>query len=218
MNLDAVYTPYEEEAKMWRYAGDADDYMELVISLGFIAMFSAIVPFACFVAFVSLLVEIRLLAWRITHVLRRPVPTAQVGIGVWQTIIQCLFMVSGVTSVALFIFALEPLRSRLSAKDKILAFTISEHLCLAVLAALYVMVPERSASDAEIMETHDQDQFIMRNVGKTKRSRVSVGTVNFMEHGDVRPGFPPPQSFHEPESRGDTSGTRARSLTKARES
>merc|ERR1719193_2445815 len=126
MNLDAVYTPYEEEAKMWRYAGDADDYMELIISLGFIAMFSAIVPLACFVAFVSLLVEIRLLAWRMTHVLRRPVPKAQVGIGAWQAIIQCLLMVSGVTSVALFIFALEPLRSRLSAKDKILAFTISE--------------------------------------------------------------------------------------------
>merc|ERR1719198_464628 len=81
-----TYSYLEAQAKCPPYAGDTDDFMELVLSLGFVMMFSVIMPLMALLALLSNLLEMRLLAYRMTNVNQRPAPRGQEGIGAWQSI------------------------------------------------------------------------------------------------------------------------------------
>jgi len=80
--------------------------MEIVLSLGFLVMFSVALPAMVCIAFIANFIQVKLLAFRAVYVTRRPVQVVQLGIGVWSVIIRILTVIGVITNsaVAAFVF------------------------------------------------------------------------------------------------------------------
>jgi anoctamin-10 len=92
---EADKEPYEE----------FDDYIEMIVQFGYICLFASAYPLAPFVAILANWVEMRLDAFKITHVHRRPwaVPTSNIGI--WSFLIRCIVWLSAITNCMIFCFS-----------------------------------------------------------------------------------------------------------------
>merc|ERR1712187_927595 len=98
------YSYLELQSKCPQYLDDTDDFMELIISLAFVMMFSAALPVMAWLAFVCNILEMKLLAWRMVNVNQRPVPRGQNGIGIWNDIVKAICLLSILCNVALVVF------------------------------------------------------------------------------------------------------------------
>jgi hypothetical protein len=63
--------------------GTFQDYSEMAIQFGYTTMFVAAFPLATVMAFVNNYVEIRVDAWKLCQVCRRPEPRSAEDIGTW---------------------------------------------------------------------------------------------------------------------------------------
>lgn len=190
LNL-SQYSYVQAQAHRPPYAGDTADYMELSIVLGFISMFSVVYPFLAFLAFISNLLEMRILAFRMCRVLRRPVPRGQEGIGAWLTVMKFLTYLSCVTCVALCIFVLKPLKE-LDMEAKLGGFVITEHAMLALAYLVGQAIPSKSVS-AELI-TENNDEAAERIVGGDDREvHATSGRVECLQPGTegMLPGVEP---------------------------
>merc|ERR1719389_613333 len=84
------YTYLQLQAKCPDFTEDTDDLMEIVLSLGFLVMFSVALPAMVCIAFFANFIQVKLLAFRNVYVTRRPMQVVQLGIGVWSNIIRIL--------------------------------------------------------------------------------------------------------------------------------
>ena len=64
---DYIKEPYDNKSLL-------NDYLEIVISFGFMTMFISALPGAAAIVFLTLWVEIKGDIWRLTHICRRPWP------------------------------------------------------------------------------------------------------------------------------------------------
>ena len=62
------------------------DYLEMMIQFGYCTLFSAAFVLAPVLGFVNNYLEIRVDAWKITSLCRRPFPKPAEDIGTWQTV------------------------------------------------------------------------------------------------------------------------------------
>ena len=97
-------SPMEEEANKEDYDG-FDDYIEMIIQLGYICLFASAYPLAPFVAILANIIELRLDAFKITHIHKRPWAMPVQGIGVWSTLIKCIVWFSAITNCMIFCFS-----------------------------------------------------------------------------------------------------------------
>mmetsp|Transcript_79674 Transcript_79674/g.258194 ORF Transcript_79674/g.258194 Transcript_79674/m.258194 type:complete len:983 (-) Transcript_79674:93-3041(-) len=150
------YTDVEDESKRQAYEGDTAYYLELMIQLGLVAMFSSILPSVALIALASNLIEARVSAWKLIQVCRRPAPVGQEGIGAWVYVMQFLCCLSAVTSVGLVIFVKEPCKSEWGLADsyKCTMFIIAEHLMLMVVFFVASLTPPISGHTTLIMRQH----------------------------------------------------------------
>mmetsp|Transcript_29871 Transcript_29871/g.75185 ORF Transcript_29871/g.75185 Transcript_29871/m.75185 type:complete len:872 (+) Transcript_29871:145-2760(+) len=144
----------EAQAMRPAYSGDTDDYMELSISLGFISMFSVVFPLCALMSLVTNLVELRVLAFRMLRVVRRPLPRGQEGIGAWRGIMQNITYLACITSVGLLVCT-TPRARTMKSLDQLKWFTIFEHMMIAFVYFLESLVPEKSLANERILEAHD---------------------------------------------------------------
>ena len=89
--------------------GIIDDYAELMQLFGYSAMFSAAFPLAPLLAFVSNYVEIRVDAWKICQLSRRPEVRKAADIGSWEAILEILVTISILTNAGICTFTNEAL-------------------------------------------------------------------------------------------------------------
>ena len=96
--------PLNDEANKEEYE-QFDDYIEMIIQLGYITLFAAAYPLAPFVALIANLVEMRLDMFKITFITRRPrcIPTS--NIGMWKTLIRVIVWGSAITNCLIFTFS-----------------------------------------------------------------------------------------------------------------
>eukprot|EP00928_Gymnodinium_smaydae_P080099 TRINITY_DN63883_c0_g1_i1.p1 TRINITY_DN63883_c0_g1~~TRINITY_DN63883_c0_g1_i1.p1 ORF type:complete len:763 (-),score=163.82 TRINITY_DN63883_c0_g1_i1:131-2419(-) len=147
----AKYSFLQVEAKSPAHPGDTDDYMELVLSLGFIMMFSVVMPMMAPLALVCNVIEIRLIAYRTSYVNKRPYPRGQEGIGSWSTIIECICSVAVMVNVALAVFTMHPIRDY-SMSSKLAIFLVAEHSMLLLQRLVGAVIPAKSATQVVIEE------------------------------------------------------------------
>lgn len=160
------YTYLQAQAKCPVYAGDTDDFMELVLSLGFVMMFAVELPVMAFLALISNMFELRLLAFKMAYVMQRSDPRGQEGIGAWQHIIQTVSVVAVIVNVGIAIFCMHPLRD-LSLKAKLAIFICAENGMLLVQRLVEATVPDKSLSLVVIEEINaDAIDDIMGDVDK----------------------------------------------------
>ena len=84
--------------------------MELILSLGFVMMFSVVLPVMTMLALVSNMLEIRLLGYRMANVMQRAEPRGQEGVGAWSGIVQVISTFAVICNVGLAVFAMHPLK------------------------------------------------------------------------------------------------------------
>jgi len=120
------YSYVEMQSKQPQYIDDTNDFMELVMSLGMVMMFSAALPVMAFFAFICNLIEAKFLAWRMVYVNQRPIPRGQAGIGAWRDIIEAMCFLSTLCNVALVVFAMHPIED-LSGTEKLLIFVLAQN-------------------------------------------------------------------------------------------
>jgi len=167
------YTDVEDQNKRQAYEGDTAYYLELMIQLGLVAMFSSILPSVTIIALVSNLIEVRVIAWKLIHICRRPAPLGQEGIGAWVYVMQFLCCLSAVTSVGLVIFVKQPLKSemKLSRADKYAMFIVAEHLMLMVVFFVASLTPPISGHTTLIMR---QQEIAREKLLGSVRRRIDV--------------------------------------------
>lgn len=111
-----------------------EDFLELAIAFALMTSFNIMLPGMTFAAFISHVVEYRLLAYRMTLVTSRPLPASADGIGNWQTVFEVICGVAGVINVGLAVFVLNQnlpgLPSQQGTSSKIFSFVILEHFML----------------------------------------------------------------------------------------
>jgi anoctamin-10 len=96
--------PLNDEASKEEYE-QFDDYIEMIIQLGYITLFAAAYPLAPCVALIANLVEMRLDMFKITFITRRPrsIPTSIIGM--WKTLIRVIVWGSAITNCLIFTFS-----------------------------------------------------------------------------------------------------------------
>jgi anoctamin-10 len=75
-----------------------DDYLELYIQFGYVVLFAAVAPLAAFWAFLNNIFEIRLDAFRLCRVYRRPFAKRVKNTGSWQLAFEALGVIAIVTN------------------------------------------------------------------------------------------------------------------------
>ncbi len=84
--------------------GPFEDFAEMVIQFGYTTMFVAAFPLATVLSLVNSYVEIRVDAWKLCHLTRRPEPRSMEDIGTWYTILELISMSSIIINSALVAF------------------------------------------------------------------------------------------------------------------
>lgn len=97
-------TQAEGQAKLSAYETPLDDYMEMVINYGYVVMFSTAFPIVPLLALFMASSELRIDAWKLVNLCRRPYPDVADGIGVWYKIIQTISFVGALTNTAILSF------------------------------------------------------------------------------------------------------------------
>jgi len=139
-----AYTYIQAQAKCAMYEGDTDDFMVLVVHLGFVLMFSVVLPVLAFLAFVVGMVCKQLLAYRMTSVLVRANPIGQEGIGAWFDIIKTISAIGVVCNVGLAVFEMQPV-STFDPVYKLIIFVAAQNI-----AAVVVLTIQGAFNEADI--------------------------------------------------------------------
>jgi len=135
------YNYLQLQAKLPPSPDDSTDYMDTIINLGFVTMFSCICPIMTFLCLMTFIVEVRLFALRSTYLSRRPIPRRANGIGVWMSILKTMAVISVITNVGFICFMMEPFRGY-KFHHQLLCFLFLEHsVLLLVLLLGWSMAP-----------------------------------------------------------------------------
>lgn len=146
------YTYVQAQAKCPPYDGDTNDFMELTLSFGFVVMFAVALPIMTFLFFLVNLVELKLLAYRMTSVNRRSVPRGQEGIGAWYGIICTVCYIAVAVNVGMACFTMHPII------DHPLAFRLGMFILLEHLM-LFLMFFVQAATSEKALAQEEADAF-----------------------------------------------------------
>lgn len=80
------------------------DYAEMVIQYGYATLFIVAYPLALIVAFVNNYVEMRVMAWKLCQLCRRPEARSSEDIGTWMEILEIVTVAAIICNSALIIF------------------------------------------------------------------------------------------------------------------
>ena len=99
-----------------------------MLQFGYLVMFAAACPLVALVMFVSNLVELRLDAMKLLRYVERPVPERTANIGIWNTILNNMFLCALITNVCEY-------NVQCSHQSKIFEFTNCEYCIFWLLCA-----------------------------------------------------------------------------------
>lgn len=147
--LVAIMSHTEREYNMEMYDSMdsvVQDYCDLVMQLGYVTLFAAAFPLAPLLALISNYVEIRIDAYKLLYVYRRPVPANAASIEYWGPVIQCLCIFSVLTNTGLICFTLGSGDDDSDMTGSFAAFFASQYSLFAVLGAVWYFIPATPAS------------------------------------------------------------------------
>jgi len=186
----ASYAPLVADANRDAYE-QFDDYMEIVIQLGYVTLFASAYPLASLIAIVANLVEIRADCFKLTHVCQRPRPMRTDTCGMWNTLVSCILWLSALTNCLIFGFTSDQLMQYLpqfyylneqghtrlaEGRGWIVVFIIFgvERLLVYTGLLIYAVVPE---IPEDVMEELERRHFVrMQESKRIKEQRMSIAS------------------------------------------
>jgi hypothetical protein len=106
MTREEILERAEEEAQGFMRTHDStfDDFNEMIIQYGYVAIFAPAYPLAPVLALINNVVEIRVDAIKLCHATQRPVWTPMADIGSWFTVLSILGFVAIITNSTMIAF------------------------------------------------------------------------------------------------------------------
>jgi len=125
----------ERQSKMYIYDQETQvaDFLELIIIAGYVLMFGVLAPMTSIIAMLFFVVRLRVDAWKLIVVYRRPYPMNASGIGEWKSVIKTLTWIGMAVNVAVICLQLKwPSGEAMHWHEKYIAFFLVEHAMILV--------------------------------------------------------------------------------------
>mmetsp|Transcript_27171 Transcript_27171/g.5014 ORF Transcript_27171/g.5014 Transcript_27171/m.5014 type:complete len:126 (+) Transcript_27171:1870-2247(+) len=106
--------------------------MEVVISYGYVILFSAAFPLVPLIAFICNSLELRIDAWKLCNLTRRPNPDVAGSIGMWGGIMRFICYAGAITNTAIIVFTAGIFDMIEDTTTKWLIFLLIEHILLLI--------------------------------------------------------------------------------------
>lgn len=129
---------------MYRYDGTFSDHFEMLVQMGYVALFSAAFPLAAVCALANNLLEIRSDAFKLVYVHQRAFGQRVSNIGTWQTALSFLSLAAVIVNCTLIGLSgqVSRLWPGLNTVQTILLIVALEHVMLGLRSALNWILPE----------------------------------------------------------------------------
>ena len=138
-----------------------DDFMELWLQFGHVFLFSSVYPLASFFALVNCLLSLKIDAWKLCKLMRKPTPRGVRDIGAWSMAFSVTSVISVMTNLTLLSLDkdVQAFAPEWSSRDWILMFVFFEHVLL-----LIRVIIEISISDVpkKVKMAMDKNDFLLR--------------------------------------------------------
>merc|ERR1712048_1213474 len=163
----------EQQGLMQEYGVDEQisDFQSLALTLSYVLLFSGVTPLLGIIALPVFLLRLRVDAWKMTVLLRRPFPYIMDGIGPWNVLIDTLMWMGLVCSVSIPLLNM----GRFDEFDwfqKLFTFLVIERFLFIVKIITSNLLPEKSA-DVQLLL--DRQQYVLERLrGITQRSKGNV--------------------------------------------
>jgi hypothetical protein len=132
--------PIETESQLEPYDFAIEDYLEMCIQFGFVALFGASFPLVAAFALFEIVWEIRIDAWKLCYLVRRPEPVKTEEIGIWKNIVVAIAFFGVFTNSGIVIFT-SGFFVNSSFKEKWIIFLVLEHSLFFVIWVLKLAIP-----------------------------------------------------------------------------
>ncbi|OMJ90414.1 hypothetical protein SteCoe_7220 [Stentor coeruleus] len=96
--------PVEYDSKLEVYENPIQDYIEMIIQFGYVCMFGVAAPIIALLALIEITLEIRVDAWKLCNLTKRPDPIRSDSIGVWLNIISVMAYAGAATNAGIIVF------------------------------------------------------------------------------------------------------------------
>ena len=132
--------PIEMQSQLEPYDQAIEDYLEMCIQFGFVALFGASCPIVAALALFEIIWEIRIDAWKLCYLVRRPDPVKTEEIGIWKSIVVSIAYIGVFTNSGIIIFT-SGLLTDTSFKEKCIIFLVLEHALMLIIWVLKHIIP-----------------------------------------------------------------------------
>jgi hypothetical protein len=133
---------FEAEIKKEKYDGTFDDFAEIVLQMGYVTMFTLGWYLVPTLAMVEVLIQIRVDAYSMTNLNRRPFPTPAESIGMWGSLMEGMGLLAVYTNTAIICFTSETI-SYYSFETRMFFFFILEQSVLLLKVATHALITDK---------------------------------------------------------------------------
>lgn len=136
-------TQYMKEVDLSIYEGTVQEYSESVFQYGYITLFSVALPMIVLVTLGENLIKIRMSAWKLCSLSRRPHVYLAEDNGRWQNLMDLMNVLGALVTAAIIIFV-ERGFEEYSLYNKIIIFLVSEQILLFLQFLLTCVISEEA--------------------------------------------------------------------------
>ncbi len=160
---------YEKQGTLTPLVSTVDEYSELVLQLGYVALFAVAFPLGALLALFNNLIEIRSDAHKLLRVARRPLYQGASDIGPWYHLILFIGLLAVVSNASLIAFSSESFASTyfpegITTTNRWVVAVTAEHLVFALMLAIEYFTPDTPATVAKFMAIEDNlDRITLRD-------------------------------------------------------
>ncbi len=180
-------TPLEMQYILGEYdvlRGTLNDYASLTIQYGFTNLFVGAFPLAPTMACISAYIQIRVDGWKLCQALRRPQPKTAEDIGVWQSMLEIISVLSVVYNFGIILFTSHYLQN-MYWSTRWLLFIIFEHVMLLLKYIVAESIPDTpfevelqlSRQELYVSKAIDNQYDLVENSSLLSTSKESVNII-----------------------------------------
>lgn len=164
---------YEKQRKLEEYETPLDDYMEIIIDYGYVTMFSTAFPPVAVLALLVNIFEVRVDAFKLCYLTRRPYPAPANSIGEWERVIGIVSILGTLTNTGIIVFTSDIFHLN-TYREKMLYFLVIEHILILFKIVLARIIPD--------VPTKVKDGLVWQNRVSRERIFNKVSDVDEQRH------------------------------------
>ena len=158
------------------------DFEELGLLFAYSTLFVVSCPPVSFFSLVLNVVEIRVDAYKMLDLFRRPIATSDNSIGTWMTIYELLTVLAVLTNAGLLVYTIDVMPSY-SPSDHVWAFITFQFVCYSSLYTAHLFIPDTPKDVIIQLQRGDiLVERIIQNVPEKGRTSNDILAYNYLNN------------------------------------